>query len=308
MGLPPYVTFIERGVLHSNSVVLHAPDRFALFDTGYCTGAPALERAIAEQAGRSLAELVMIVNTHAHPDHTGGNAYLQARSRCEIVMSDIDRMLVESGDPVTLMREWSDLQCPSYEVTRAIQPGETLRFGDVELVAVDGAGHSAGELSYYSPADKFLVCGDVLWQSGFSNVVPLVEGVGGLARHQRSLLALRTLDVDIAIPGHGPLIAGAAAFRDRIDRTIDTLRFYRTHREAWASANLKGFLTMHVLVEGRAARRPFIARCERAPWFREQVARFFPGTQGLIERLLDELLGKRVLNLEDDHLTCNLKA
>lgn len=308
MGLPPYVTFIERGVLHSNSVVLHAPDRFALFDTGYCSGAPALERAIAEQASRSLAELAMIVNTHAHPDHTGGNAYLQERSRCEIVMSDIDRMLVESGDPVTLMREWSDLQCPSYEVTRAIRPGETLRFGDVELVAVDGSGHSAGELSYYSPADRFLVCGDVLWQSGFSNVVPLVEGVGGLARHQRSLRALRTLDVEIAIPGHGPLIVGAAAFRDRIDSTIDTLRFYSTHREAWASANLKGFLTMHVLVEGRAAHRPFIARCERAPWFREQVARFFPNTPGLIERFLDELLGKRVLNLEDDHLTCNLKA
>jgi hypothetical protein len=29
---------------------------------------------------------------------------------------------------------------------------------------------------------------------------------------------------------------------------------------------------------------------------------------GLIERLLDELLGKRVLNLEADQLMCNLRA
>lgn len=306
--LPPYITFIERGVLHSNSVVIHAADRFALFDTGYCTGAPALERAIAEQAGRSLGELAMIVNTHAHPDHTGANGYLQRRSRCAIVMSDIDRMIVESGDPVTLMREWSDLQCPPYQVTRVVHPGDTLRFGDVELVVIEGSGHSAGEVSYYSRADKLLVCGDVLWQSGFSNVVPLVEGVGGLARHRRTLLALRTLDVEVAIPGHGGLIIGAAAFRDRIDHTIDTLLFYSTHREAWASANIKGFLVMHVLVEGRPRRDAFIARCERAPWFREQAARFFSATPGLIDRFLDELLGKRVLNLENGHLTCNLRA
>lgn len=306
--LPSYITFIERGVLNSNSVVVHAPDKFAVLDTGYHTGALALERAIAEQAGRSIAELAMIINTHAHPDHTGANAYLQERSHCEIVMSDIDRMLVESGDPVTLMREWSDLQCPSYHVTRVVHPGDTLRFGEIELVVVDGSGHSAGEVSYYSPAERFLVCGDVLWQSGFSNVVPLVEGAGGLARHRRSLLALRALDVEVAIPGHGGLIIGSAAFRERIDHTIDTLLFYITHREAWASANIKGFLVMHVLVEGRARRDAFIARCERAPWFREQAARFFPGTPGVIDRFLDELLGKRVLNLEDGHLTCNLKA
>jgi glyoxylase-like metal-dependent hydrolase (beta-lactamase superfamily II) len=308
VALPPYLTFIERGVLHSNSVVLHAPDRFALFDTGYCTGAAALAQAIVDQAGRPVGELAMIVNTHAHPDHTGGNAYLHERSGCAIVMSDIDRMIVESGDPVTLMREWSDLQCPAFEVTRTVHPGDTLAFGGVELVVVEGSGHSAGEVSYYGPADRVLVCGDVLWQSGFSNVVPLVEGVGGLARHRRSLRALRRLDVELAIPGHGPLIVGADAFRDRIDHTIATLEFYAAHREAWAAANLKGFLVMHVLVAGRAELRGFIARCARAPWFHEQATRFFSGTDHLIDRLLDELLGKRVLNLEADHLTCNLRA
>ena len=310
MALPGYLTFIERGVLHSNSVVLHAPDQFALFDTGYCTGAAELAQAITDQAGRSVGELALIVNTHVHPDHTGGNAYLQQRSGCAIVTSDVDRMIVQCGDPVTLMREWSDMQCPAFEVTRVVQPGETLRFGGVELLVIEGEGHSAGEVSYYSAADRVLVCGDVLWQHGFSNVVPLVEGVGGLARHRRTLRALRELDVELAIPGHGPLIAGRDAFRDRVDHTIATLEFYAAHRDAWATANLKGFLVMHVLVEGRAERRGFIARCRRAPWFHEQATRFFPGTPGLglIERLLDELLGKRVLNLEADHLTCNLRA
>jgi glyoxylase-like metal-dependent hydrolase (beta-lactamase superfamily II) len=307
--LPPHLTFLQRGVLNSNSVVAHAPDAFLLFDTGYYTGASALERAIVEQAGRSLAELATIVNTHVHPDHTGANAYLQERSRCEIVTSDIDRMLIESGDPVTLMRDWADLDCPPFGVTRTVHPGETLAFGGAEFVVVDGSGHAAGEVSYYSARDRLLICGDLLWQSGFSNVVPLVEGLGGLARHERSLSALKALDVEIAIPGHGPLIVGRDAVAERIDESIETIRFYRAHRERWASTVLKSFVIMHVLAEERVARSAFVARCERAPWFREQAARFFPGEPRLLDMLIDELLGKRILRADDDgRLTCALNA
>ncbi|HET7502229.1 MAG TPA: MBL fold metallo-hydrolase [Kofleriaceae bacterium] len=313
--LPSHVTFIERGVLHSNSVVVHASDQFLLFDTGYCTGAAALEQAIIEQAGRPVGQLAMIANTHAHPDHTGANGYLQDRSRCAIVMSDIDRMLVESGDPVTLMREWADLRCPPFTVTRALAPGDTLRFGPAELTVIDGAGHAAGEISYFSARDRLLICGDLLWNSGFSGVVPLVEGIGGLARHERSLVALRALDAEVAIPGHGPLIVGRAAVRDRIDETIDTIRFYRVHRDRWLTTTLKSFLIMHVLVEDRVPRGVFVERCARALWFREQVARFLPGASGpaggpaeLLEVLLDELLARRILWMEDGRLRCTLKA
>lgn len=306
--LPSHVAVIEGGVLHSNSIVVQAPDQFLLFDTGYYTAAPALERAIVERTGRPITELAMIVNTHVHPDHTGGNAYLQERSRCSIVMSDIDRMIIESNDPVTLMRDWADLRCPSFKVTRAISPGETLAFGKSEFRVIDGSGHAAGEVSYYSAAEGLLICGDLLWQSGFSNVVPLVEGIGGLARHERSLAALKALDVEVAIPGHGPLIVGRAAVRERIDQSIETIRFYRANRERWASTVLKSFLIMHVLVEGKVGRRAFVARCEGSPWFREQAARFFPGAKGLLDALLDELLSKKILRSEDDYLTCALKA
>ncbi|WP_199694566.1 MBL fold metallo-hydrolase [Sorangium cellulosum] len=307
-ALPPHITFLQRGVLNSNSVVVHAPDAFLVFDTGYCTGARALERAIAEQAGRPLAELALIVNTHAHPDHTGGNAHLQERSGCEIVTSDIDRMLIESGDPVTLMRDWADLQCPSFGVTRAVRPGETLAFGVAEFIVVEGAGHAAGEVSYYCARDKLLICGDLLWQSGFSNVVPLVEGIGGLARHERSLSGLRELDVEIAIPGHGPLVVGRDAVRQRIDESIETIRFYRAHRDRWASTVLKSFIVMHVLAGEQVTRSAFVARCERSPWFQEQAARFFPRAERLLDALIDELLGRRILRAENDRLTCSLSA
>jgi glyoxylase-like metal-dependent hydrolase (beta-lactamase superfamily II) len=173
---------------------------------------------------------------------------------------------------------------------------------------IDGSGHSAGEICYYSAADKILICGDLLWQSGFSNVIPVVEGLGGLARHERSLAAIRSLDVELAIPGHGPMIVGRAAVQARIDETIETIRFYRGNRDRWASTAIKAFMIMHVLVDGRVGRHDFVARCARSSWFREQAARFFPEAGNLVEAYLDELIGKRILRLERDHLTCTLRA
>lgn len=307
-GLPSHLTFLERGVLHSNSVVVHDRDRFLLIDTGYHTGVAALEQAIVERAGRAIDELAMIANTHVHPDHTGGNAALHARTGCAIAMSETDQLIVDSGDPVTLMRDWADLTCPAFPVTRALRHGETLAFGDAAFTVIDGAGHAAGEISYYSAADKLLICGDLLWHAGFSNVVPVVEGVAGLIRHEQSLAALAALDLELAIPGHGPLIVGRDAVRARIAETIDTIRFYRRNRDRWASTNIKAFMIMHVLVEGRVARDAFLARCGRAPWYREQAARFFPEARNLLDAYLDDLIGKRILRVDDDHLTCTLRA
>ncbi len=312
--LPPQVTFLQRGVLHSNSALLDGggDGRFALVDTGYHTGVAALVRAI-EEAGRALPQLELILNTHAHPDHTGGNAELVARTGCAVVMSEIDRLLVDSDDPVTLMRGWADLECPSFAVTRSLAPGSSLRYGELELLVVEAAGHAAGEVSYFCAEAGLLLCGDLLWQSGFSNVVPLVEGVGGLARHERSLLALQELPIEVALPGHGPLIVGRAAVAQRLEETLATIRFYRKTPAAWARANLRAFLTMHAIVRGPIARRDFTERCLRAPWLREQTARFFPGDEpqraALLDAMIDELISKRVLaQRSDGELTCALPA
>lgn len=312
--LPPQVTFLERGVLHSNSAVVSGEGgRFLLVDTGYCTGVDELVGAIEERAGRPLAQLELILNTHAHPDHTGGNAALVERTGCAVVMSEIDRILVESGDPVTLMREWADLECPSFAVSRSLAPGEHLRYGELELLVVEAAGHAAGEVSYFCAEAGLLLCGDLLWQAGFSNVVPLVEGLGGLARHERSLRALQRLPIEVALPGHGPLIVGRAAVAQRIEETLATIRFFAKNPAAWARANLRAFLTMHAILRGPIARAAFAERCRRAPWFREQTARFFPGDEAaraaLLEALLDELIGKRVLAISrGDELSCSLRA
>jgi glyoxylase-like metal-dependent hydrolase (beta-lactamase superfamily II) len=310
--LPAHVTFVERGMLHSNSVVFHGRESFVLVDSGYHTGVDALVAAVESRARRPIGELATLLTTHVHPDHTGGHAALKARTGCTIVTSEIDRMLLESADPVTLMRDWAGLACPSFDATSSVRPGETIRAGASELVAIEASGHAAGELSFYSERDRLLVCGDLLWASGFSGVVPAVEGVGGLARHERSLAALRALDVAVALPGHGPAIVGRDAVRRRIDETIDGIRRLRASPERWARATLRQFLSMHVLVAGSVPRRALVASCARATWLREHATRYFgadddAAREALVASLVSECVDRGPLRAVDgDRLVCAL--
>src|SRR3712207_3992078 len=99
LNLPAGISFLQRGWLHSNSIVLSEPAGFSLVDTGYHTGVEALVKALWEQLGLEVGQLRRILNTHSHPDHSGGNGTLQALSGCEVWMSDIDALLVASRDP-----------------------------------------------------------------------------------------------------------------------------------------------------------------------------------------------------------------
>ncbi|HRP28931.1 MAG TPA: MBL fold metallo-hydrolase, partial [Burkholderiaceae bacterium] len=80
------VTFLERGWLSSNNVLLHgAPGEGAtLVDTGHCLhAAQTLALVRAALGGERLAR---IVNTHLHSDHCGGNALLAREFGAAIVI------------------------------------------------------------------------------------------------------------------------------------------------------------------------------------------------------------------------------
>ena len=75
--MPPGIRVRERGWLSSNNVLLVGHRSSALVDSGYVTHSEQtlalVDRALA---GRPLD---LLVNTHLHSDHCGGNAALQAR-------------------------------------------------------------------------------------------------------------------------------------------------------------------------------------------------------------------------------------
>ena len=73
--LPPGVTVFERGWLSSNNVLLTAPDRTVLIDSGYAIHSDQTSSLLRRALG--TRGLDFLFNSHLHSDHCGGNAALQ---------------------------------------------------------------------------------------------------------------------------------------------------------------------------------------------------------------------------------------
>lgn len=90
-------------------------------------------------------QLVAILNTHHHPDHTGGNAELASRF------------------PVTV---YGPAREGIAKVTWPVAEGETVFLPPLalQLSVLDIPGHTAGHVAYYG--SNWLFCGDTLFGCG----------------------------------------------------------------------------------------------------------------------------------------------
>lgn len=142
-----------------------------------------------------------IINTHGHIDHVFGVQAL-------IDKYGIPFGLHEAEMPVIRMAAGSaamfglDLK-KSPEPTFFIKEGEPLKLGDDELAVYFTPGHSPGSISFYYPAGKWVVAGDVL----FSGSIGRTDLPGGnfdtLINSIRTTLF--TLPDDTTVfSGHGP--------------------------------------------------------------------------------------------------------
>ncbi len=90
--------------------------------------------------------LDLILNTHWHPDHTQGNAALQAATGCEIV------------GPEEVRR--------AAPLDRVVRGGDTVMLGGTALEVTDAPGHTLGHIVYRDPAGGQAFVGDVLFNLG----------------------------------------------------------------------------------------------------------------------------------------------
>jgi hydroxyacylglutathione hydrolase len=78
VGPPNWLRFAERPFPSANTVVI-AGSKPVLVDTGYGSDLRRTESLLVER-GIDPAGLSLMVNTHYHSDHVGGNAGLQRRT------------------------------------------------------------------------------------------------------------------------------------------------------------------------------------------------------------------------------------
>ena len=178
-------------------------------------------------AGRTdAAPIDTVVNTHANGDHCYGNelvagAEIIASTACAEEMGDVPPSLLAGlndapGDVGDLFRgffgefDFSDITLTP--PTRTFDGRLTVDVGgrEVELIEV-GPAHTKGDVIVHVPDAKAVFTGDILFIGG----TPIVWA-GPLANWVAACDLMLGMDVDVVVPGHGPLTdkTGVAAVRD----------------------------------------------------------------------------------------------
>jgi glyoxylase-like metal-dependent hydrolase (beta-lactamase superfamily II) len=213
--LPPAITVLERGWLSSNNILIQGRSSTALIDSGYCTHAPqTLALVQAALQGRTLD---VLVNTHLHSDHCGGNAQLQAHyPALQTMIPPGHSEHVRNWDPNALTFVPTGQNCPAFTFDTLV-PGTELRLGDMTWQVHAAPGHDTHSVILFEPASRTLVSADALWERGFGVVFPELEGIEAFAAVGDTLDLIEQLAPQIVIPGHGP------AFSD-LDAALGTAR------------------------------------------------------------------------------------
>ncbi|CAH2785041.1 MAG: beta-lactamase-like [uncultured Paraburkholderia sp.] len=220
--LPAAVRAFERGWLSSNNVLIVDDTRAALIDTGYATHAQQT-RALVQQA-LGDRPLDLIVNTHLHSDHCGGNALLQATWPCRTLIPACESEAVRHWDEARLTFRATAQRCERFGFTGTIAPGATLQLGALDWQVLGAPGHDPHSLMLYSAEERLLISADALWENGFGVIFPELEGESGFAEQQAVLDAIAALDVRLVIPGHGAPFAQVDATLERAFSRLAWLR------------------------------------------------------------------------------------
>lgn len=217
--LPAGVTVFERGWLSSNNVLFASGARTALVDTGYVTHAPQTLALVQQALGARPLDLV--VNTHLHSDHCGGNASLQAaypavRTLVPPGLADAVRV----WDEEALTYAPTGQRCDRFRLDDIVRPGSTLSLGDAQWQVHAAPGHDPHSVVLFEPATRTLISADALWENGFGVVFPEIEGRAAFDEVAATLDVIASLQPEVVIPGHGAVFGG----RDRVDAAIANAR------------------------------------------------------------------------------------
>jgi cyclase len=186
----------------------------------------AMKRSVPA-AGR----IATVVNTHSHPDHTAGNALLPEATVIASHATIEEMRSMADGEDLygKILRDWRSYGEAGAYLHEIMGSRFALTFGHralpaqgfdeeyelhvgtklVRLVKI-GPAHTRGDAVVFLPRERVLYTGDVL----FNEVHPAVTGLpvsAWIAACERLL----TWDIEVIVPGHGPVADLAAVRRQR---------------------------------------------------------------------------------------------
>ena len=108
---------------------------------------PAVADPVLAEADERGWAITAIWNTHWHPDHTGGNAGIKARTGAEVIAPAAEAAKILTAD-------------------RLVREGDEARIGDHVAHVLEVPAHTAGHIAYHFAGDAAIFVGDTLFAMG----------------------------------------------------------------------------------------------------------------------------------------------
>lgn len=226
------ITCMERGWLSSNNILVQGDGPTALVDSGYATHADQTAELVATALQDRRLELLL--NTHLHSDHCGGNAALQAAYPGLVTLIPPGQAsMVEDWDPVALTFEPTGQHCPQFVHQAVLMPGTSVQLGALSWEVHAAKGHDPHSIILFEPQHRVLISADALWENGFGIVFPELEGQSAFDDVAHTLELINELAPAIVLPGHGAVFtdvsASLARARSRLDQFVQQPERHRRH-------------------------------------------------------------------------------
>ena len=169
--------------------------------------------AIMSAVGEEGAQLVGILLTHGHYDHTVSVDTLRRATAVPAYIHSEDAVMLTDGKKNAYF-EFYGKECVHSPADIMLEDGDTVSLGNEQIRVVHTPGHSGGSVCF--DCGDFLVTGDTL----FGESIGRCDLWGGSEELMRSSLErLRGFDGSLAIyPGHGA--------PSRLGNALDNAAYY----------------------------------------------------------------------------------
>lgn len=264
--------FVQRGYLNGNHFVYRSGYP-VLIDTGYVSDFQTTA-ALIKDLSVDLSKTRLIVNTHCHCDHIGGNKIIQELSSCDIAMHKIGKHFIDTRDDWSTWWKYYQQDADFFNCTTALVDKDKLLVGPHEFEVIYTPGHSSDGIALYNAKEKVLISSDTLWEDDVAVMTIRVEGSKACFSMLESLEKLAELDVKTVYPGHGRPFS---TISDAVSKAKRRLTAYIANPKRIGNDLIKKIIIYTLMMRKQVNEGTFFEALMKTHWFRETVDLYFEG-------------------------------
>jgi metallo-beta-lactamase class B len=187
--------------------LITTPKGHILIDGAMPTSAKPIEASIVK-LGFKVRDVRLLLNTHAHFDHTGGLAELKRDTGARFIASAGDRAALETGKYVG----WEDNRAFDFapvKVDAVLVDGDKVRMGGMTLTANITPGHTAGCTTWTfpvkvdgAPRQAMIYCSTTVAANRLASKTRGPQYPGIVEAYRGSFARLKTMKADVFLAPH----------------------------------------------------------------------------------------------------------